>query len=56
MISEKIKLQKYVWLFLWKVCKITGTGTYFALIAKLNITVKILNKIQSYCLNLYVSD
>lgn len=33
-----------------------GTGTYFALIAKLNIIVKILNKIQSYCLNLYVSD
>lgn len=35
MISGKIKLQKYLWLFLWKVCKITGTGTYFALIAKL---------------------
>lgn len=35
MISGKIKLQKYLWLFLWNVCKITGTGTYFALIAKL---------------------
>lgn len=56
MILEKIKLQKYLWLFLWKVCKIIGIGIYFVLIVKFNIIVKILNKIQLYCLNLYVFD